>query len=186
MKNRNKISPSASKIVDFWTTIGPAGWFKKDEEVDRTIAEKFSAVHEMAMARKLDSWLDEPLSGLALVLLLDQFSRNMFRGDARSFAGDRLAVDAATNAISKGYHLEVEKQLAVFFFMPFMHSESISEQNRCVELMHRFGTGDYVKYAILHRDIIVRFARFPHRNPVLGRHTTPAERAYLDAGGFAA
>lgn len=186
MTNRTEISPPANEIVDFWTSIGPAGWFKKDEEVDRTIAEKFSAVHEKAMERKLASWLDEPLSSIALVLLLDQFSRNMFRGDARSFAGDRLAVAVATDAIGKGYHLEVKNELAVFFFMPFMHSESISDQNRCVELMHRFGAGDYIKFARLHRDIIVRFGRFPHRNPVLGRHTTPAEQAFLDGGGFAA
>jgi uncharacterized protein (DUF924 family) len=186
MKKPTNISPSAVDIVDFWNTLGPAGWFKKDEEVDRTIAERFSATHKLAMARKLDSWQEQPLSSLALVLLLDQFSRNMFRGDARSFAGDRLAEAAATDAIAKNYHLQVEKQLAVFFFMPFMHSESISNQNRCVELMHRHGTGDYVKFARLHRDVIIRFGRFPHRNRVLGRHTTPAEQAFLDAGGFAA
>lgn len=178
------MNEQAQKVVEFWQKIGPEGWFSKNDEVDREIVDGFSELHKRAAARELDGWKEDPESCLALILVLDQFSRNMFRDDARAFATDGYAVELAEYAIDKGYPAKVPGNLATFLYMPFMHSERIGDQQRCVLLMHAAGAGENVKYAIIHRDIIARFGRFPHRNKVLGRNTTPAEQAFLDGGGF--
>lgn len=177
---------NSDDVISYWKSIGRDCWFVRDEEIDKTIRERYLSTYELAASGKLESWQEHAASSLALVLLLDQFSRNMFRNDARAFAADNLARAAAANAIDRGYHLEVDEELAQFFFMPFMHSESITDQKRCVELMHCFCDDENVRYAVIHRDVIERFGRFPHRNPALGRKTTPAEQAFLDAGGFSA
>ncbi len=159
-------------------------WWTKNDEFDKTIIDRFGATHASCANGELAKWEDEPDSCLALVILLDQFSRNMFRGDPRTFAQDEQALNAARKAIAAGFDRRCDPQISDFFYMPFMHSECIGDQNECVKLMHaRSGEGG-LKAAIQHREIIARFGRFPHRNQLLGRHTTPAEQAFLDGGGF--
>jgi uncharacterized protein (DUF924 family) len=176
----------AQAILDYWTSIGPQGWWRRDDKVDAEIRDRFEKLHSRAAAHELDGWRESPDDCLALVILLDQFSRNLFRGDARAFASDRAACEIADHALRNGYHNEIDPAVRSFFYMPFMHSEEIADQHRCVRLFHAAGGGDALKFAILHRDIIQRFGRFPHRNKALGRSATPAETAYLDSGGFSA
>lgn len=173
-------------VVAFWRDAGEKKWFNKDEAFDRLIAERFAALHGEAAAGRLSHWGESAEGALALILLLDQFSRNLFRGAAHAFAQDKMAVDVARKALDAGFDREVDPQLRLFFYMPFMHSEAIADQARCVSLFHELiGATEGLKYALEHAEIIRRFGRFPHRNAVLGRHTTPAERSFLDGGGFA-
>lgn len=174
------------QVLDYWRSIGPEGWFKRDDTVDETIRSKFGTLHQEAAADRLADWGNEAWSALALVIVLDQFSRNMFRNDAKAFAQDELACEIASAALAAGYDKQVAPDLGAFFFMPFMHCETIAEQERCVSLFHAANEPESLKFAKIHRDIIRRFGRFPHRNPALGRHTTDAERAFLDGGGFSA
>jgi uncharacterized protein (DUF924 family) len=176
---------SASDVLAFWTKAGPDKWYTKDDAFDRAIRDNFLATHEAAAAGRLNPWENEADSALALVIVLDQFPRNMFRGSPRAFAADRLARDVADGAIGQGFDKAVEKDLRAFFYVPFMHSENIVDQDYCVELCRALGNDDNLKYAEIHAEIIRRFGRFPHRNPVLGRDTTPEEKAFLDSGGFA-
>jgi uncharacterized protein (DUF924 family) len=134
-----------------------------------------------AAARRLDSWSETASGTLALVILLDQFPRNAFRDTPHMFATDPLARFFASSALAHGLDEHVPADLRPFMYMPFMHSEDIDDQERSVELQARLGN---TEYAVLHRDIIRRFGRFPHRNAVLGRDSTPEEQAFLDSGGF--
>lgn len=177
------ISPAARAVIDFWREAGPARWFAKDDDFDRRFRDRFLDAHEAAARGDHEDWQATPEGALALVLLLDQFPRNSFRGSARAFATDGQALDIAARAVDRGDDRRVDAPLQPFFYMPFMHSETLADQERCVELCRRIG-GSTLEYAILHRDIIERFGRFPHRNPVLGRSTTEAEQAFLDQGGF--
>jgi uncharacterized protein (DUF924 family) len=171
------------EIVDFWRAAGPAHWFAKDAEFDARFRERFLAAHESAARGELDDWLDRAESSLALLLLLDQFPRNAFRGSARTYATDAQARAVATRAIDAGHDQRIEPELRLFCYLPFAHSESLADQDRSVELMRTLGT-EPLEHAEGHRDIIRRFGRFPHRNALLGRTTTAAERAFLDADGF--
>jgi len=175
----------AAEIVGFWRNAGPQKWFAKDEEFDRTIRAGFLSAHEAAARGALASWEETAVGALALVILFDQFPRNMFRGTARAFATDPLALAVAERAIGRGFDQTIEEALRLFFYMPFMHSEALAEQDRCVELFAAMGDADLSKYALEHRDIIAQFGRFPHRNRMLARETTTAEQAFLDGGGFA-
>ncbi len=170
-------------VVAFWRDAGRDKWFKKDAEFDRAIAERFSTLHEEAAAGKKSDWAKTPEGALALILVLDQFSRNMFRNTPKAFAQDEMASELATAAIAAGFDKKVADDLRFFFHMPFMHAERIAEQERCVLFFHSLG-GEALSFARVHEQAIRRFGRFPHRNPILGRHTTPAEQAYLDGGGF--
>lgn len=172
-----------SEVVAFWREAGPEKWFRKDAEFDRLMVERFTELHGQAAMGRKDSWAETPDGALALVLLLDQFSRNMFRGSPKAFAQDGQALRVAKKAIEAGFDTKVAPELRSFFYMPFMHAEAIEEQERCVSLLHSIAP-DWVGYARDHERIIRRFGRFPHRNPVLGRPTTPAEKAFLDDGGF--
>jgi len=173
-------------VVAFWQEAGPDKWFKKDEAFDEALRARFLALHARAAAGELSGWAKDAEGTLALILVLDQFSRNMFRGSPRTFAQDAMARDLAVHALEAGYDGKVDPALKFFLYMPFMHSEAIADQERCVLLFHAAaGVGDGLKHAHEHADIIRRFGRFPHRNAVLGRHTTPAERAFLEGGGFA-
>ncbi len=172
-------------IVEFWRQAGPERWFKKDEEFDRTLTGRFLDLRGKAAAGALESWTDRAQGSLAIILLLDQFSRNMFRGSAEAFAADPKARAVADAAIRKGHDRAFDTHLRCFFYLPYEHSESLADQNRSVALVHELGDAEYLKYALLHRLIIRRFGRFPHRNVVLGRHTSPAEEAFLAQGGFA-
>ena len=174
---------SPADVLAFWRDAGPDKWFTRDDAFDSEIREKFLATYEAAAAGKLSAWEDSAEDMLALVIVLDQFPRNMFRGDARTFAADPLARAAAHRALKRGYDQDLPAEDRGFLFLPFMHSEELADQIRCVEL-YRAENDDVLKYAEQHRDIIRRFGRFPHRNAVLGRATTPEEQAFLDGGGF--
>lgn len=173
-----------AEIIAFWSDAGPDKWYEKDAAFDAAIRERFLATHEAAKAGLLDAWADTPEGALALVITLDQFPRNMFRDDARAFAADAKARAAANAAIAKGFDLKIEPPLQQFIYMPLMHSEHLADQDRCVAAFTG-GAPENRKFAEIHRDIIARFGRFPHRNAVLGRTTTPEEQAFLDSGGFA-
>jgi uncharacterized protein (DUF924 family) len=170
-------------IIAFWRDAGPSHWFRKDEAFDRDFRERFLAMHEAAARGELDGWIRSAEGALALCLLLDQFPRNAFRGAPRMFATDAKAREAARAAVEAGFDAQVEEPLRPFFYLPFMHSERLEDQDLCVELSSSVGE-DTQRFARHHRDIIARFGRFPHRNAVLGRPTTPEEQQFLDAGGF--
>lgn len=172
-------------VTSFWREAGEKKWFGKDDAFDRQIAERFGDVHKSASAGDLAHWGETAEGALALIILLDQFSRNLGRGRRECFAQDAAALELAREALDADFDRAVDPALKSFFYMPFMHSESIADQERCVSLFHAHSGPDGLKYAREHRDIIRRFGRFPHRNAVLGRHTTPAEQAFLEGGGFA-
>jgi uncharacterized protein (DUF924 family) len=171
-------------VLAFWREAGPKRWFRKDEAFDADFRSRFQHCHEAAMRGELDGWAADAEGALALLILLDQFPRNAFRGSARMFESDAKARDIARAAIAAGFDTPVEADLRNFFYLPFMHSENLADQDRAVELTRTLGD-DPLRYAVLHRDIIARFGRFPHRNAVLGRVTTPEEQRFLDDGGFA-
>jgi uncharacterized protein (DUF924 family) len=160
-------------------------WFAKDDDFDRRFRETFLEAYEAAVRGELDSWLDAPDSALALVLLLDQFPRNAFRGTPRMFASDALARAKTELAIQRGYDKAVEPPLKMFFYLPYGHSEDLADQDRGLALIGDDLNPEARKYAVGHRNIIERFGRFPHRNAVLGRASTPEELAFLAEGGFA-
>jgi len=171
-------------VLAFWRAAGSDKWFTKDAAFDAEIRARFLATYEAAAAGKL-AWEDGPDGTLALVIVLDQFPRNMFRDSARAFAADPLAREIATRAIDRGFDRQVPLAERNFLYLPFEHSEDLADQERCVALNRASGDADALKWAELHADIIRRFGRFPHRNKVLGRATTPDEQAFLDGGGFA-
>jgi uncharacterized protein (DUF924 family) len=177
--------PKPADVIAFWRAAGPKKWFRKDAAFDREITARFLATHEAAAAGRLSGWEATAEGALALLLLLDQFPRNMFRGSARAFATDPLARAVAERAIANGLDGRVPSAERDFFYLPFMHSENLADQERSLALSRQAGGGEAGKFATIHADIIRRFGRFPHRNAVLGRTTTPEEQAFLDAGGFA-
>ena len=174
-----------AQVLDFWFGVDPKKWYAKDDAFDDEIRERFLSTYEAAAAGRLADWEEMPESALALVIVLDQFSRNMFRGSPRTFAADALALAVANHAVERGFDRKLELQKRNFLYLPFMHSENLVDQERCVELSRQRADANTLKYAQLHEDIIRRFGRFPHRNAVLRRTTTPEEQAFLDAGGFA-
>ena len=170
-------------LLHFWRTAGPARWFRRDEAFDAEFTRRFLATHEAAAAGQLQAWNDTPEGALALVLLLDQFPRNAFRGTARVYATDAQARAVAEEAIRRGFDNAVEPDLRRFFYIPFMHSESLADQERSVAL-NASADEDALRWAHHHRDIVARFGRFPHRNAVLGRQSTPEEERFIAEGGF--
>ena len=174
---------SPADVLAFWRDAGRDKWFTRDDSFDAEIREKFLATYEAAAAGKLSAWEDSAEDTLALVIVLDQFPRNMFRVDARIFAADPVARAVANRALKRGYDQDLPAEDRSFLFLPFMHSEELADQLRCVELYRAAGNAD-LKYAEEHRDIIRRFGRFPHRNVLLGRETTAEEQAFLAGGGF--
>lgn len=176
---------SAAEVVSFWHEAGPDRWFNKDAAFDQQIRERFLTTYETAAAGGLSRWEETAQSVLALLILLDQFPRNMFRGEARAFATDPLARAVAAGAIVRGFDSQVPTELRGFFYLPFEHSEDLADQERCLALNKAAGDIDNLKWAKIHADIIRRFGRFPHRNAALGRATTAEEQAFLDGGGFA-
>ena len=172
-------------VLAFWRAAGPEKWFKKDVAFDAAIRERFAALHEAATSGALDGWSETAEGALALVIVLDQFSRNLFRGDRRTFAADPKALALADAAIKRGFDQQLSRTDRQFFYLPFMHSERIEDQERSVALYQALADPQLLPFAEDHADIIRRFGRFPHRNAVLGRDTTPQEQAFLDEGGFA-
>jgi uncharacterized protein (DUF924 family) len=176
--------PAAVEVVAFWREAGADRWFAKDEAFDAEIRHRFLAASDAAIAGKLSHWEQTAEGALALLILVDQFPRNMFRGDARALAGDALARSITAGAIVRGFDSQVPAEMRAFFYVPFEHSENLADQERGIALYKAAGDVDGLKWAELHADIIRRFGRFPHRNPALGRVTTPEEQAFLDGGGF--
>ena len=184
MEPRSDTQPvSPADVLAFWREAGPDKWFTKDPAFDAEIREKFLGTYEAAVAGGLSEWEATAEGALALVIVLDQFSRNMFRGDARTYAADPAARAVANRSLKRGYDQDVPPGERGFFFLPFMHSEDLADQDRCVALYREAGDPD-LKYALEHHDVVRRFGRFPHRNVILGRATTPEEQAFLDGGGF--
>jgi uncharacterized protein (DUF924 family) len=169
-------------VTGFWTSAGPSKWFEKSQAFDDAIRLKFEPVHHAAARGEHDDWAESAEGALALLILLDQFPRNLYRGGAHAFATDPLARSIARRAIDRGFDKATAPELRQFFYLPFEHSEAIEDQDYAVTLMeeHDAQTGDVesLKWAVLHRDIIRRFGRFPHRNAALGRVTTPEEQGF--------
>jgi len=175
-----------AEVLQFWTEAGPKRWFRKDAAFDAGFRERFLPSHEAAAHGALASWTAAGDSCLALLVLLDQFPRNAFRDTARAWSTDALARVVAQQALARGFDLQVASDaLRNFFYLPFMHSEWLPDQERCLVLTRGFDGNDQARFAQGHHDIIRRFGRFPHRNALLGRRTTRDEQAFLDAGGFA-
>jgi uncharacterized protein (DUF924 family) len=175
--------PEALKVVAFWKDARPARWFAKDTEFDRVFRERFLRDHEAAARGELMQWQSSAEGALALVILLDQFPRNAFRDTPRMYDTDAMARKVANTAFSAGYDQAMPKDLRKFFVLPFAHSEDLADQDRAVALARRTGPDD-LAHAEHHRDIVRRFGRFPHRNKILGRETTPEEKEYLEHGGY--
>jgi uncharacterized protein (DUF924 family) len=173
----------AAAVVDFWREAGHALWFAKNDDFDRRFRERFLTLHEAATRGELSGWLSTAEGALALMVLLDQFPRNAFRGTPRMYATDAMAREIAQAAIEAGYDRSVEPELQVFFYLPFGHSEDLTDQERAVALCARLGQ-PHLSFAEGHRNIVRRFGRFPHRNTILGRKTTEEEQRFLDDGGF--
>ena len=175
--------PEAMMVIDFWSEAGRDLWFAKDADFDRKFRDYFLGLHEAAARDERRFWLATPEGALALVLLLDQFPRNAFRGTPRMYATDALARAMADAAITAGHDHAVEAILQAFFYLPFGHSERLADQQRAVALCRRLGE-PHATHAQRHHDIVLRFGRFPHRNPILGRTMRDEEQRYLDEGGY--
>jgi uncharacterized protein (DUF924 family) len=173
-----------AEVLAFWREAGRDRWYKRDHAFDAEVRDRFHTTWRTAVAGELSSWEASDGGALALTIVLDQFPRNMFRHDARTYASDALARDVASRAIDRGVDARTDPTLREFLYLPFMHSEQLTDQQRCVALFRKSDNDENLKYAEDHADIIRRFGRFPHRNRVLGRPTTPEEQAFLDGGGF--
>ncbi len=177
----------ARSVLSFWLeTVGPAGWYRVAPSVDEACRSQFGQLVEDAVAGKLSSWEASREGALALLLLLDQFPRNIFRDSARAFSGDPLARAVAERAIANDFDRGTPEPERSFFYLPFEHSEALADQDRAVALFEERmpGSAENIRHAHLHRDLIVKFGRFPHRNAVLGRANTPEEDAHLGGGGY--
>jgi len=174
-----------AEVLAFWRAAGPDRWFEKDDAFDAAIRARFLDTYAAAADGRLSAWEHDAEGALALLIVLDQFPRNMFRGEARMFVADPLARAVADRAIARGFDRHYAPPERRFFYLPFTHAENLADQERCVALNRAAADDEGVKWAELHADIIRRFGRFPHRNQALGRATTPDEQAFLDGGGFA-
>jgi uncharacterized protein (DUF924 family) len=169
------------KVIAFWEGVGEKKWFAIDPKLDAEIRKRFEQQWRKARDGKLEDWKQSAEGTLALLILLDQFPRNMFRGKADAFSSDAKARDIARRALARGYDLAFPMAFRAFFYLPFMHSENLDDQDLCVKLIaERLGTSSVNHpFALGHRDVIVRFGRFPMRNVALGRRSTAAEKAFI-------
>lgn len=175
---------AAADCLAFWVDAGYDRWFTKDLDFDEEFRRRFLDLHHAAARREHDDWIESPDGALALMILLDQFPRNAFRGTGHMFATDPLARMYARIAIARGHDRHFEGLLPAFFYLPFEHSEDMEDQKLSVKLFTPMGD-EMLKYADIHLDIIARFGRFPHRNRSLGRASTDEELKFLADGGFA-
>ncbi len=176
------------EILAFWLDeVGPQGWYIQDDALDARISDQFYDAWIGATEGRYSLWLTYPSGALAYIILTDQFSRNMFRGTARAFTSDRIALAAAKSSISKGWDVKIDEPARQFFYLPLMHSENLCDQERCVRLMMErmpeAGAGNLL-HARAHREVIRKFGRFPYRNDALSRPDTSAERQYVSNGGY--
>lgn len=176
-------STEAAAVVAFWRAAGPAQWFAKNAAFDRQFRERFHELHFAAAARRCDAWAATAEGALALLLLLDQYPRNSFRGTGHMYATDPLARMYCRQALDAGLDRQVEEALRLFFYLPLSHSEDLADQQRALALNQALGE-PFASHAQGHLDIVARFGRFPHRNAMLGRATNAAEQAFLAEGGF--
>jgi uncharacterized protein (DUF924 family) len=175
---------ASSEIIHFWfTEIDRALWFRKDADFDRLLKERFGALHAQASLGELSAWRDTPQGRLAEIIVLDQFSRNLFRNSPRAFAQDGMALVLAQDAVRSGADSAVTAQERVFLYMPYMHSESAAIHEAAVELFTRNSIPNNLEFELKHKAIIDRFGRYPHRNALLGRTSTPEEIAFLQEPG---
>ena len=177
-------------ILGFWfDEAGPDHWYKKSDAFDADIRRRFEEISTKLAAdlrRPPHNWENEPDSSLALIVALDQFSRNMYRDTKAAFAWDSLALGASERMINKRWYLKIDQDRRVFIYLPYMHSEDLAHQDRCVELCdQRLENSGNLEHAIAHRSLIKRFGRFPHRNNILDRKSTPEEIQFLADGGYA-
>ncbi|AZF63532.1 DUF924 family protein [Pseudomonas antarctica] len=182
MSNMN--GQPAEAVIEFWKQAGPKRWFTKDDAFDAAFRDTFYATHMQAARRELEGWLDSAHGALALLILLDQYPRNAFRGTAHMFATDPLARLYARRMVDAGLDQLIEPELRAFCYLPFEHSEDPADQQRSLVLNQQLDASTY-HWAKEHAAIIERFGRFAHRNEVLARVTTAQEREFLDNGGFA-
>lgn len=183
-------SSNAQALLDFWLhDVGERGWFRADDAVDAALRARFGALLDAALTRgeRFEAWAKTPRDALARLILLDQLPRNLFRDDARAFALDPAACAAAEDALARGHDAATPGREKMFFYMPFMHAETLAAQDRSVALFEAAGAAfaDNLKHAVAHRAVIARFGRFPHRNAVLGRESTSEEATFLAEGGYA-
>lgn len=178
------MTETPDSVLKFWfSELTPKQWFVKEDAVDQRIAERFTDLH-LALSRQVpDVWRATSEARLALVIVYDQFPRNIYRDSPLAFATDWLALREAKAAIASGADMSVNETQRIFFYLPFEHAEDLSEQDRAVDLCAALGNENYLDYAHQHRDVIAEFGRFPHRNPILRRDSTPAEEAYLSKPG---
>lgn len=168
------------EIIKFWfEDIKPEKWFSVDPTFDSTIQKRFSAVYEQAMKGELFSWRIEPLGRLAEIIILDQFSRNIFRNNPKAFESDDMALTLSQEAVMLKIDAGMDLEPKAFLYMPYMHSESKIIHEEAVKLFDQKGMEDHLKYEIIHKKIIDRFGRFPHRNKILGRQSTQEEIEFL-------
>jgi uncharacterized protein (DUF924 family) len=183
LESAAKTPAEATAVVTFWSESGPELWFAKDAAFDQRFRERFLSLYEQAARGALDDWREMPEGVMALAILLDQFPRNAFRGTSRMYATDERARQIVHAAIAAGHDKAFEPALRLFLYLPFGHSESSGDQDRAVALCETLGEPS-ISHARHHREIIRRFGRFPHRNPILGRPMTEEEQQYLNNGGF--
>ena len=170
------------EVLAFWFNEPISShWFSSTPEIDALIRDKFESLWATASNNGLDEWREMVTGSLALVIILDQFPLNMYRGEAISFSTEALAVDVSLAAIKKGFDQQLDSQQKAFLYMPLMHSESMQHQALSVELYEKAGLESNARFARHHRDIIRRFGRFPHRNAILGRESSPDELEYLES-----
>ena len=167
-------------VLTYWFGLTPEQWFKSDPAVDADITERFHDLYERKRELPASSFLEDPLTALAAIILFDQSPRNMFRGHADQFQTDHLALAIAKGAVDRSFDDQVDQKERVFVYMPFQHSENLADQNRSLQLFTALGDNYNLGFAIKHRDVIERFGRFPHRNSMLGRAPRSEETAAGD------
>ena len=176
--------PVHAEVLDFWFDAATRPrWFVRDPAFDAEVVRRLGGLYARALAGELDGWRGEARGALALVILLDQFPRNAFRGDARAFASDDRAREITREALARGLDQGLDEVERVFLYLPLEHSESLADQERCCALMAALEAPIWLDYARRHRDVIARFGRFPHRNAALGRASTAEEEAFLKEPG---
>lgn len=175
--------PWIADVLAFWFAMPPEAWFEKSDALDKECETRFRTVHDDLMAAPVEDQLTSARRALAAVIVLDQFSRNIYRDTPRAFASDPLAKDIAAHAIRLGYDTALTKNERMFLYLPFEHSEALADQDKSLALFTALADDYYLGFAVAHRDIIVRFGRFPHRNAILGRASTAGEIAFLQQPG---
>jgi uncharacterized protein (DUF924 family) len=185
----SKSTPSASvtprDVIGFWLDAGPEKWFSKDPQFDAELTRRFADAADRAAEGAFDGWCETTEGTLALILLLDQFRRNIHRETPQAFSADPKALEIAKSALARRLDQDLPRDQRKWLYLPFEHAEDLATQEQSVALFEANGIEDDLKWAVEHRDIIARFGRFPHRNAILGRTTTPEEEEFLASGGFA-